>query len=417
MALRTPVPTGVNTHPPAIVLGIDSPIGLTVMRELGAHGVPVHGIGKAGSIGSGSRYCTAFTPRPQGPIAEWLPGLITQSGAAALLAIGESDLLALAALPETIAGCRILAPRAGPLATVLDKSRTLTIAAMLGIDTPQGWQPVEGEDFKAHAATLLYPAVAKWADPADVADLLARNGIDFVKAEFLRTPEDAAALLARYAPLGRWPLIQSYCPGNGLGQMLYMAEGKAVLTFQHRRLHEWPPEGGVSTWCAAEPRALHLAQMARSEALLAAIGWEGPAMVEYRHDPATGRYWLMEVNGRFWGSLPLARHCGAHFAWEQYRRGVLGETGPAPTPRDGLRARYMIPETRRLARLLFRRGAIADPAFVATPLRDLANYLLGFLDPRTHYYVLSFGDIGPSLADLRAVFRKIARRRSPRRDG
>ena len=36
-------------------------------------------------------------------------------------------------------------------------------------------------------------------------------------------------------------------------------------------------------------------------------------MVEYRHDPLSGQYWLMEVNGRFWGSLPLATAAGADF--------------------------------------------------------------------------------------------------------
>jgi predicted ATP-grasp superfamily ATP-dependent carboligase len=406
-----------NGLPPAIVLGIDSPIGLTVMRELGAHGVPVCGIGKVHSIGRSSRYCTDFVIRPEGPIAEWLPGQIERSGANALMAVGEQDLLALAALPETIAGCRILTPRAAPLATVLDKSATLEIAATLGMDTPPSWQPLPDEDFAARAAALTYPAVAKWADPADVAASLTRHGLEFVKAEFLRGPGDVAALLERYAPLGRWPLIQSYCPGHGLGQMLYMQGGVATLSFQHRRLHEWPPEGGVSTWCTAEPRDRHGEQMQRSEALLRAVDWEGPAMVEYRHDPETGRYWLMEVNGRFWGSLPLASHCGAQFGWEHYRRAVLGETAVAPTPRDGLRARYVVPETRRLARILLQRSAIADPSFVARPVRDLASYVLGFLDPRTRYYVFSPRDPGPCLADLSGIVRKIACPGSRRRDG
>ena len=60
-------------------------------------------------------------------------------------------------------------------------------------------------------------------------------------------------------------------------------------------------------------------------------------MVEYRHEPGSGRYWLMEVNGRFWGSQPLAWHCGAHFAWESYRRSVLGQGDAAPAPRDAPR--------------------------------------------------------------------------------
>jgi len=216
------------------------------------------------------------------------------------------------------------------------------------------------------------------------------------------------ALLDRYRTIGLWPMIQSYCPGHGLGQMLYMENGRATLRFQHRRIHEWPPEGGVSTFCTAEPLDLHAAQMAKSEALLASIDWDGPAMVEYRYDPQTGRYVLMEINGRFWGSMPLAHVCGADFAWEAYRRRVLGEGSEMPLPGSNIRARYMLPETRRLLRVLFDRDAIVDPYFKVRPLRDLTAYLLGFFDPRMRYFVFSLADPGPFFRDMQSGLIKIA---------
>ena len=392
--------------PLAIVLGVDSPIGLTIVRELGGHGVPVHGVGKAASIGSASRYSTSYSVRPASAMPDWLPPLIEATGAKAVLAISETDLIALAALPARIGDCHILTPRAEALRIVLDKRVTLEHAAALGIDTPDSWQPVAGEDFAARTTALEYPVVVKWADPAAVTPALSRHGLAFIKAEFVHDRDGLLSLLDRYAALGCWPLIQHYCPGVGLGQMIYMEDGAATMAFQHRRLHEWPPEGGVSTYCAAEPADRHREQMARSISLLRAIGWQGPAMVEYRFDPDTGRYWLMEINGRFWGSLPLAWHCGAHFAWEGYRRIVLADHSPAAPSRTDLRARYMIPETRRLLRILFARSAVTDPAFVARPLADLAAYVTGFVDPRTRYYVMSLRDPGPLARDLWNVMRK-----------
>lgn len=392
----------------AIVLGADSPIGLTVIRELGRHGVVIHAIGEnERAIGCASRFATKHSGRGPGLFADWLPALIARTGARALFAIAESDLVALAALPDRIGGCAILTPRAGPLANVLDKSATLALAARLGIDIPSGWMPLAGEDFAVRAATLAYPVVLKWANPSAVADRLAAHGLKFAKAEFARDAPSLLAALARYDALGTWPLIQSYCPGYGLGQMIYMADGAPVLRFQHRRVHEWPPEGGVSTLCEGMPLDRHGALMEQSVALLAALGWEGPAMVEYRHDPATGRSVLMEVNGRFWGSLPLASASGAEFAWEGWRRRVLGQTSPAAPPRAGLRARYMIPETRRLARLLFTRRTIADPAFRARPARALFDYLADFLRPATRYYVFSASDPGPFLRDMANIVMKL----------
>ncbi|WP_420145748.1 carboxylate--amine ligase [Sphingobium sp.] len=397
--------------PCAIVIGLENAIALTVVRDLGEHGVPVHGVARdATSIVTASRHCTHWSHRPAGPIADWLAALIEKTGARAVFAISETDLLQLAALPPMIGDCHILVPRAQPLARVLDKLQTITVAQAAGLRVPQTWQPRRGEDFAARAMTMRYPLVAKWANPPEIMGALEQAGLEWIKTDYIRSRQELDALLDRYAPIGRWPLIQQYCPGVGLGQMLYMAQGQATLRFQHRRLHEWPPEGGVSTLCRAEPAGAHAAQMALSEKLLRALDWDGQAMVEYRYDAASGDYWLMEVNGRFWGSLPLARHCGANFAWEAYRRRVLGDTDPAPAPRHRLRARYMVPESKRLLRVLLMPGRIGDPFFRRRPIFDLLAYLAAFIDPRTRYYVFSRSDPRPFLHDMAQMFRKAVRR-------
>ena len=75
-------------------------------------------------------------------------------------------------------------------------------------------------------------------------------------------------------------------------------------------------------------------------------------MVEYRLDPRSGRAALMEINGRFWGSLPLAYHAGVPFAWFTYAVLVLGVVPAPPRYRAGVRCRFMVPETRRLLTLV-----------------------------------------------------------------
>jgi predicted ATP-grasp superfamily ATP-dependent carboligase len=395
--------------PTAIVLGVDTPIGLAVVRELGSYGVPVHGVGsREDAIGRASRWCNGFSVRPGGPISVWLPALIRKTSARALLAISEDDLLRLAKLGPVVERCHILTPRTAPLGVVLNKLQTLAVADAIGIDAPESWQPVATDNFTAHATALQFPVILKWADPPAILPRLAAHALSFEKAEFVA---DAAALLAalhRYDIVAAWPLVQHYVPGMGLGQMFHMANGRATLTFQHRRIHEWPPEGGVSTLCASVSLDEHGEQRAKSEALLARIGWQGPAMVEYRYDAASGRYWLMEINGRFWGSLPLSSHSGVHFAWETYRSALFGGIEPQPRIKSR-RARYMIPETRRLLQLLL--GAkSADPQFRATPWHDLIGYILGFFDPRMRYFVWRWSDPGPFMADMRNIMRKALRR-------
>jgi predicted ATP-grasp superfamily ATP-dependent carboligase len=304
----------------------------------------------------------------------------------------DRDIVDVAAMEDRL-GARNLGASAQAAALVMDKARTLEAAARVGIEVPRSWQPQHADE---PVPDLGWPVVLKWADPLPVMAALTAAGLPDIKAEYCTDEAAVRRALERYRPVGRYPLVQEYVRGCGLGQTLYMENGKATLRFQHERVHEWPPAGGVSSLCRAVPLAEHGEQMRLSEALLAAIGWDGFAMVEYRFDAATGRTVLMEVNGHLWGSLALSSACGAEFAWEAYRRRVLGETAEAPTPRSGLSARDLVKETRRIAKL-FRPGAKSDdPCFHPTPWRDLARYLAGFVDPRVRPYVFSWTDPVPA---------------------
>lgn len=376
-----------------------------MVREIGARGVPVIAHGRSErALGRFSRYAGTFLLERR-PLVDWLPAYATEQGLGAVMAVSEGHLLELAALKGTLA-CKVLTPDAEQLAAVLDKARTLEVARQVGIAVPGDWQPMAGDDFAARAATTSYPVAIKWADPNAVQDTLAGAGIAFEKVEYAGSPIKLAAILTRYDPVGVWPLVQQYCPGHGLGQMLHMADGKATLRFQHRRLREFPPSGGVSSFCASVPLAEHAEQMVKSEQLLGALGWEGPAMVEYRFDPATGTYWLMEINGRFWGSIPLAWHCGAHFAWETYSSAVLDKRG-GQGPYHQRRARYVIPDAKRMV-LVLRDRSLPLSSRLAALLRFFAD----FFDPRVRYYVWSLRDPGPFFGDLAGVFRRLWRRDS-----
>jgi len=171
-------------------------------------------------------------------------------------------------------------------------------------------------------------------------------------------------------------------------------------------VHEWPPEGGFSSLCESVGAPEHAALMEKSIALLRELEWEGVAMVEYRYDPATGDAALMEVNGRFWGSLPLAYHAGANFPYLLYRLFGLGEAiAPAPY-RAGVRCRYMLPETKRLLRILFAQQKIPDRKLQFARGAELAGYLFDFVRPGSHYYVYDARDRGPFFSDLKQMAKK-----------
>lgn len=105
-------------------------------------------------------------------------------------------------------------------------------------------------------------------------------------------------------------LLQEYIPGSGWGAcFLIDNNGRSVLEFGFKRLLEWPPEGGPSALRTANfPTAL----LSAGRHLLNHINFRGLAMVEFRRSPS-GKFYIMEVNPRIWGSIDLAVACGFRF--------------------------------------------------------------------------------------------------------
>jgi predicted ATP-grasp superfamily ATP-dependent carboligase len=405
------------TLKPAVVLGIDTPIGLAIIRDLGTRGVRVTGLGRsAGALGMSSRYLHQGLVRADGEAAliAQLLELGQALGPACLFAISENDIAMLNRHRERLSGFALMFADEARMARVLNKEQTYAAAAQVGIRVPRTEQPASMAEVLALAHELRFPVVLKWANPNDVIHTLADAGLALDKTCYCYTGDELAAYLRPYEKVGIYPLIQEYCVGYGLGQFVLMHRGEAQSTFQHRRVHEWPPEGGFSSLCESLPDTSHQALMAQSIALLRALDWEGVAMVEYRHDPATGESALMEINGRFWGSLPLAYHAGAAFPWQMYRLFGMGLPVEQQGYRSGLRCRFMVPETKRLIRVLFRQSAIADRTLTFRRLPELAVYLADFIRPQTRYYVLQLKDPMPLVCDigqtLGALWRRVFQR-------
>ena len=402
--------SGVSTNKiPAVVFGIDTPIGLTIVRDLGRSGIEVHGIARsAQGLGLASRYLRSGQVLEKGEEATiaQLEALRARLGEACLFAISEGDIALLNRHRARLAGYRIMFADKERMDSVLNKDRTYAAAARVGIRTPRTEQVGSMAQAEALVRSLRFPVVLKWANPMLVAGALGAAGLQLDKTHYCDTPAELLAYLQRFEAVDLYPLIQEYCPGYGLGQFILIKNGQVHYTFQHKRLHEWPPEGGFSSMCESIPREQHAELMDKSIALLRELDWEGVAMVEYRHDPATGESALMEVNGRFWGSLPLAYHAGANFPTLCYKVLGLKEQVSYKPYRSGVRCRFMVPETKRLLRILFGQHHIADKTLAFRRLPTLAGFCIDFVRPNSRYYVFDIRDPKPFFADIGQMLRK-----------
>jgi len=287
---------------------------LAVVRSLGAAGHVVHVCATTRrSLAGASRFA-----KPEHNVASALTSPLDFVNDVRTLVIGheidtiipmtEPALLAL--LPERDRFPGVLLPFADAetFRSISDKQAVLAAAQKAGIAVPaQAVLDTKDAAGSIDMASILFPVVVKPARSVSV-------GVDDrLKLSVQHAGSEAelrsilGAMDARAYPL----LLQQRIIGSGVGIFVLIWNGQLIAQFAHRRIREKPPSGGISVYRESIPVDQEL--LKRSIALLADFAWQGVAMVEYKIDEQTGIPYLMEINGRFWGSLQLAIDAGVDF--------------------------------------------------------------------------------------------------------
>jgi predicted ATP-grasp superfamily ATP-dependent carboligase len=133
-------------------------------------------------------------------------------------------------------------------------------------------------------------------------------------------------------------------------------------------------------------------------------------MIEFKWDDEGNRPKLIEVNGRFWGSLNLAIRAGVDFPLLLYRLALGDEVeGPAEY-RIGLKSRWELGD---LDHLLIRLKRAPDhPSLSGTRVRKrdaLGAFLADFFRPSVTHEIFNFRDTGPFLFEAKEYVRDLVR--------
>jgi glycosyltransferase involved in cell wall biosynthesis/predicted ATP-grasp superfamily ATP-dependent carboligase len=314
---------------------------LAVVRSLGAAGYRCVVTSSSGaSIAGGSRFVSriAIVPNALEQPSEFADAIVAVAAAeraAVVLPISDQSLLAILPVRARLSPAVVPFPDLAAFSALADKERLLEEASKLGIAIP-AQKIVRDLDVFASMdlSGLHYPVVLKPARSVSE-----RAG---VRSAFSVTYASNASELQRKVralPLAAFPLLlQRRVVGPGTGIFLLLWNGELKAQFAHQRLSEKPPSGGVSVYC--ESVSIDEELRDRSRVLLDRLGWCGVAMVEYKRDSVTGQSYLMEVNGRFWGSLQLAVDSGVDFPRILVACALGEHTEPMPSYHLGVRSRW-----------------------------------------------------------------------------
>jgi protein-tyrosine-phosphatase/predicted ATP-grasp superfamily ATP-dependent carboligase len=385
----------------ALVLGDDTRAFLSVIRSLGRGGVEVHVAWcPPASPALRSRYIAKVHDLPSYAVS----GSDWQGGLSRLLKAEHFDLVLPCSDPiiiplhehrkelERLAPLYLLDDEAYEVVT--DKIRTNELARAVGVPVPPEIITRRPEDADTILKAFPLPVVLKPRASFQGKNLYQKHRVRKVyrPAELQPRLEE---MLRESGPVA----VQQNFIGQGVGVELLLKAGRPLLAFQHVRLHE-PLHGGGSSYRMSVPVQPHLLEA--SLKLLRPLRYTGVAMVEFKVNPRTGACVLVEVNGRFWGSLPLAVAAGADFPLALFRMLVHGQETFPQSYRVGLCARNLRHDLRWFANNL--RADRSDPTLATRPMLDaLSESAWNIVTMRDCLDTLTPDDPAPGLTEIRQV--------------
>jgi protein-tyrosine-phosphatase/predicted ATP-grasp superfamily ATP-dependent carboligase len=331
----------------------------------------------------------------------WLARHCEQHQYDLVIPVTERTLVPISTHRDRFEKVHLAIPSAESLELALDKEQTIELARSVDVAVPGSVTIGAYSQLDDIIPSIQYPVVLKPARSLGSSD----GGASQLKVSYAFDEVELRAGCRHALHFGPI-LLQQYVRGLGVGIELIASKGEVKYAFQHLRLHEVPLTGGGSSLRKSQPIEPVLLQAA--ERLMSALKWDGVAMVEFKYDPDSGALSLMEINGRFWGSLPLADAAGADFPAMLLALELDGDVGETRPYRDEVYCRKLSSDLYWYESAL-RRSSL--PRIVEIPgqwtiLRDLYQLFL----PRHYFDVQSFTDPLPGLVDLRDIFASYAHR-------
>ncbi|MEW6443455.1 MAG: ATP-grasp domain-containing protein [bacterium] len=261
------------------------------------------------------------------------------------------------------------------LLTARDKGKTVLAAAAAGVPTPKTFFPEE-TPIRDIARRLDFPVLVKPRVSSGA------RGIEHAT--------DPSDLMEKYDKVKRIygePIVQEFIDHSRehlSACFLFNHASRLRASFVYQELRQYPVNGGPATFAVSvkNPDVVRL-----GTELLEGLGWKGVAHIDFLVDPRDNRPKLLEINPRFWMSLPLAVFCGVDFPYLLYEIALSGDVEPVTDYRAGRFYRWLLP-----ADILWFLGA-----------RKSWRNLRTFLSPggdHTCYAVLSKRDPLPALGFL-----------------
>ena len=382
-----------NMFSPVLILGAEPRIAVSIARSLERHGIPVDVAALSrDDVRLSSRAIRKFSYLPDyknkaHDFITTLIQLIESNRYSMLMPCSDTALTEVVRYYDRLESrLNVCSPEPKIIKRVLNKNDTLEYAQGCGIPIPVTYHISDISDLRDLRQTLRYPMIAK---------PLSKSKSSHFKIRYFYGFEEIEKAFSVDPQFGKNTLFQEYCSGEGVGIGTYIHNGEPIAIYQHRRLKEYPSTGGVSVLAISEEPDPLLVEY--STRLLNAVGWEGIALVEFRFNRKERRATLMEINGRYWGSVASAIQAGVDFPLYERQLVHQKKIPVCIRYRRGLRVRWIAGDFLRLHEILIRQNPnrIMHQSRWAEVIQFFADFR-----PSVHNMLWSHSDPVPAINEI-----------------
>lgn len=388
----------------ALVLDGNLKSALATVRSLGKRGIVIS-VGAVRGTGMALHSCYATTrftyPSPYTYEKDFIESIKVEAqrlgGRPVVFAFSDATWLSLYAYREVLAPhLTLIFPSETSVDIAFNKAATYSFARVSGIPTIPTHIPERFEELATCMESLTYPIVVKTRR-----SMTRCHGVGvFGTATFIHDANALTRTFTEWKELyGETPLIQSLIYGEEYGVEMLAHQGKVFATVTHHRLRSLSPTGGASVLKeTVDEGDLRSTLEGYAQKLVAGLAWSGPIMVEFKVDSDTRIPYLMEINGRFWGSLPLSITAGVDMPYLYYQY-TNGEEVPNTvlTNHQYVVTRHFLGDLHHVCLVLFARDKLRSRLYPGR-MHALRNFL--FLPQGTQNDVWLWKDPLPAIMEV-----------------
>ncbi len=301
--------------------------GLGIARNLRGKGMNVYGLTAHPEIPAArTRMCDKIFQIPDSreepeALVERLLEIITEVGEQGIIfPTRDDDVLFLDRYRAQLEPRLIIPQPPGEiLRRVMDKYELFQIAQRVGISVPLTHLIRQGDEARAIVNSVSYPVIVKPRYSVYWRGKKQWRQIGEQKAMLVRDPNELREAIFRVRAVGADAVIQEYVAGNDQTLVscncYFNRAGELAGYFCSRKVMQSPEGTGTGCLvCAARIDEI----VEPTIKLLRACEYRGMAEVEYKKDPVSDRYWLIEINARHWDQHELGTRLGVNLTWAMY---------------------------------------------------------------------------------------------------